>query len=596
MTDVRDLERRCLALLRSWCDSLVGLQVRAAGPRFDGGIACPACLHLHGRAIDAVWPLALLADRTGEERYLDAAVALVDWGENLVCDDGSYYNDAQQAWNKTTIFFASSLAQALEYHGDILPAAVRDRWEGVLERSCDWIMARFGPEDPANVNYHAGAAGALAAAGAHRRDARLLVRARELAEFALGFVGEDGLPFGEGRPRDLVTPGGCVSVDVGYALEETLPGLVDYALHARDEGLLSTRLLDVARACAPLVLPDGGVDNSFGTRNFKWTWWGSRTSDGMARAFAVLARYDASLLDVVGRNLSALEACTHDGMLYGGPDYRSHGEQPCVHHQFAHAKSLAGCLEPGALDELADLSGDAPCATSPDLGASGVRVRRYPSAGSVRLESGRTIATVTATEYRHFEGGHASGGSMGLLWHAAYGAALASGPTDDLDREPLNTQLSLTKADHASSAWRLWYQDGGRTLANVYDLGARLELEDGAAVVSFGFCERSGARDPRSSGRLRYELRGDEVLWTGALDCPVPVRLTLPVVARSARRLSGRAVALVGRSGGALTIEASETVVGVRPTFSLAPGFACACLEIDLAPRGPFSLAWRFCP
>ena len=28
------------------------------------------------------------------------------------------------------------------------------------------------------------------------------------------------------------------------------------------------------------MLPDGAWDNSWGTRNYKWSWWGSRTSDG----------------------------------------------------------------------------------------------------------------------------------------------------------------------------------------------------------------------------------------------------------------------------------------------------------------------------
>ena len=34
------------------------------------------------------------------------------------------------------------------------------------------------------------------------------------------------------------------------------------------------------RAHLEFMLPDGAWDNSWGTRNYKWTYWGSRTSDG----------------------------------------------------------------------------------------------------------------------------------------------------------------------------------------------------------------------------------------------------------------------------------------------------------------------------
>lgn len=597
MEGVTRLERRARSLLVSWCDALLGLQVTGGSARFAGGVACPACLHLHGRSIDAVWPLALLAHETGERRYLTAAARLVAWGENLVCDDGGYYNDAQQSWNKTTIFFASSLANALAYHGEALPEAVRRRWEGVLERTVGWVMGRFGTDDPANVNYHAAAAGALATAWSLTGDAALLARARELADFSLRFVTEEGFPYGEGRPRGLVTAKGCVSVDVGYALEETLPGLVEYALRAGDEGLLSGRLLGAARACASLVLPDGGIDNSVGTRNFKWTWWGSRTSDGLARAYAALARYDAGLLDVVSRNLGALEACTHEGMLYGGPDYLAHGEQPCVHHQITHAKALAGLLEP---DVLGPLRSPRPAAAPADvpLGAlcagGGMRVRRLGPMGALRMESDRVVATVAASDYAHFPDGHALGGAMTLLWHCDYGPALACGPVGDLDREPLNTQLSRVRAEHASSAWRLWYEREGRILSNVYDPGARLRREGDAVVATFSFCDRDGTADPLARGEIRYELRGDEVLWEGELACPAPVRLTLPVAARRVLARSAGGVAL--ERGCALVLESSAPVGEVRPAFSLAPGLCCALVGIDLGASGGFSLTWRFCP
>jgi hypothetical protein len=83
------------------------------------------------------------------------------------------------------------------------------------------------------------------------------------------------------------------------------------------------------------MLPDGAWDNSWGTRNFKWTWWGSRTSDGCHPAYRLLADRDPRFAEVSRRNLALMAACTHDGLLYGGPHYRAAGYAPCIHHTFS---------------------------------------------------------------------------------------------------------------------------------------------------------------------------------------------------------------------------------------------------------------------
>ena len=56
--------------------------------------------------------------------------------------------------------------------------------------------------------------------------------------------------------------------------------------------------------------------------------------------------------DIIGRlartlNLELMAACTHEGLLYGGPDYFAHGDLPCIHHTFTHAKALATVLDRG---------------------------------------------------------------------------------------------------------------------------------------------------------------------------------------------------------------------------------------------------------
>ena len=89
------------------------------------------------------------------------------------------------------------------------------------------------------------------------------------------------------------------------------------------------------------MLPDGAWDNSWGSRNYKWSWWGSRTSDGCHPGFVLMPKFDPRFREVARRNLELMAACTHDGLLYGGPDYFAHGDLPCIHHTFTHAKALA---------------------------------------------------------------------------------------------------------------------------------------------------------------------------------------------------------------------------------------------------------------
>ncbi len=86
-------------------------------------------------------------------------------------------------------------------------------------------------------------------------------------------------------------------------------------------------------------LPDGAWDNSFGTRNYKWSYRGSRTSDGCAAGYGLAD--DPVLQEAFRRNTQLLERCTQDGLLYGGDIFAAAGEPPCVHHTFGHARGLA---------------------------------------------------------------------------------------------------------------------------------------------------------------------------------------------------------------------------------------------------------------
>ena len=115
------MKRLCFELLRDWCDALIGMQFKdSAIPGLNGAIYCRACHVIHGRCPDAVYPLVYMYKETRDEKYLNAAKAVFDWGESLLCDDGAVLNDAQNEWKGITVFAAVSLCEALNCGKELL--------------------------------------------------------------------------------------------------------------------------------------------------------------------------------------------------------------------------------------------------------------------------------------------------------------------------------------------------------------------------------------------------------------------------------------------------------------------------------------------
>ena len=152
-----------------------------------------------------------------------------------------------------------------------------------MEMGAEWIEKTITTDYKTNINYHASAAAALALTGSYLHRETFLKQAKILADHCKMHLLESGLFYGEGQPAEYVTKRGCRPVDIGYNAEESIPSLVLYARTVQNDVLLR-RLKEILRKQLYFMLPDGGWDNSFGTRNYKWTYWGSRTSDGVLPA------------------------------------------------------------------------------------------------------------------------------------------------------------------------------------------------------------------------------------------------------------------------------------------------------------------------
>lgn len=418
-------------LLKSWVDRLISLQVKeAAESYFRGGIMCPACAKIHGRCGDAVLPLMYMASVTREDKYIHAAKELFDWSErNIVRADDSYINDSNNEWRGITIFSVIALAETVELFADLLDGETRRRWLERLAKSTECIYHLIDTLNP-NVNYPISCAAALAITGKIFNNSAYMEKARELAHSLLKYINEDGLIYGEGKPELLVTEKGCQAIDIGYNVEESLPALALYSRYAEDETILRATVRSLY-AHLPFWIPDGGWNNSWGTRNAKWSYWGSRTSDGCQLAYGLLSDIDPVFGEIAYRNFKLMEACTSDGLLLGGPMYAGEGEPACVHHTFCHAKGLALMLAKGYTPNgglVLPLDDEVAC-------------RSYENGNLVLVAMNGWKASVSTTDYPYCPGSNSSGGCPTFLWHKAIGPVLAATMPHYSLHEPANMQI-----------------------------------------------------------------------------------------------------------------------------------------------------------
>ena len=433
-------------LLKEYCDGLISVQYTGEDKAFRGGFWCRACKMIHGRSPDAVYPLAVMYKRTGERKYLDAAMMAFEYGETMLCSDGSLYNDSQANWRYTTVFQAISVFETLHSIGNLLSKVEKER---MLERAkgmAEWLYCNLDETSRPNINYCATNSLALQYAGMFFNEEKYLRQAKHLAQYAYRHFTENGLFYGESKNHDAYSPLKCRSVDIGYDLEESIPALVKYARLAKDEEALSY-LAEKLLQMTDFILPDGGLDNSFGCRNNKWTYWGSRTSDGCSPAYLILADRNPIFAEVAYRNTELLAKCSKNGFLYGGPHYERHGEYPCVHHTFEHANALAFAVEEIEEKYLTP----APCA----LPVEKDWFKFYPEINTYKFARGNYNATITGYDFDLPFSGHASGGTLTMLYGKNVGPMIAGSVTDYVLVEPTNMQQVLDVKKHRSLVPRL---------------------------------------------------------------------------------------------------------------------------------------------
>ncbi|HTL09147.1 MAG TPA: hypothetical protein VL307_12840, partial [Chitinophagaceae bacterium] len=338
--------------------------------------------------------------------------------------------------------------------------------------------------------------------------------------------------------------------------------------------------------------PDGAWDNSWGTRNYKWTYWGSRTTDGCQAGYALLQQRDPRFYTVAMRNLQLMKACTHEGLLQGGPHLNTHHITPNVHHTFCHMKGLANVLNNAAA------IGEAPAgkALLPRDSATGLRF--FSDVQTWLFSMGDWRATVTGYDrnYKDFSNGHASGGTLSMLWHEKTGPILVASMNEyqlyekdnmPVDDDPFSMPLTV----------QLQCRLGKEVFASCSDLGATIEVKEANNqlwVNVSGRLVNARQQDP-PTGALPYQFTYicSNDRWEIHYDCQAAaqsgdVRMIIPLVCRSTERvtITGSSVR-IEKGKGKVQVDANQPLIAL-PTkggriFNHVPGMEAVPLALKQA-------------
>lgn len=585
-------------LLVDWCDGMIRQQIIAPeDPSKHGALACPACTHIHGRCSDALYPFLHLANVTGEQRYLDAAINVYDWAEHNVSQpDGSWTNDINpKAWRGTSIFGAIALAEALHYHGHVLDDDRRVAWMKRLDKAAGGYLYRdFKKIDFTNLNYGMTGVYGFRLFGELLNNPKYTARSDQFAGRLKEFFTEpNALLWGEGKPNNGRSGRGLLPFDLGYNVEESLNGAVLYALEVDDAELLE--LLNKSLAGhLQFMLPDGAWDNSWGTRSSKWSYWGSRTSDGCQPAFSLMAGYNPAFGTAAIKNAELLQRCTADGLIHGGPHYVSHGVKPCIHHTFAHAKVMALVQDKmHAMPEVNDL------APLPRAVASGVN--HIPELDVWLTAKGPWRGTVSAYDsiYSTKASGpvqQPTGGSLAVLYHEKVGTLLASSMAKYVLVEKLNMQPN--PGDDFPLTTRIQTRVDDEWYTNLYDLNAEVQVIENEEVSSVRVTttlqdeRRQLSADKSSKYELSYRFTEDQAtIIVESIDHDhdgLPTELVLPIISPSGevvRQISDTRIE-VAKPQGIVVIE-SNVLMSIKPSekgrvFNMVPGLEAVPIIIRL--------------
>ena len=557
-------------LLKEWVDTLLKFKVSGTGcPHLDGGILCPSCISIHGRCGDMVYALVYMYSITGDEKYIKAADELFAWTEyNMVIPEGGYKNGIKSNWTGITVFAAISYGKTLLEHRADLGEERYDLWLTVLKRLSDFLDEYFKVSMP-NINYAMSYTAELALMYHLTGNEWYKNEGRRWYEFSREKVTPEGIIFGEGIPMDLISERGCRSIDIGYNVEESLPNLVLYAKLCDDEEAIE-ELIPMLRAHLEFMLPDGAWDNSFGSRFYKWSYWGSRTADGCQTAYVLLADRDEVFGEAAHRSYELYKRCTVNGLLAGGLMYGDAGEPACTHHTFCHVKALTVMAKSGYEHKKT--------VALPREVADGIKY--WPCLDVTFAARGNWRASVSGYDFLQHTDLYPTGGALTMLWNSKCGPVACATTTEYKMIESGNMQMPMNAP--VCGTPRLLASDGKVTYLNINDTKSTINSEDDGKIIRINtkgtLKNGTGNILEGADYEVEYSL-GDDIEIS--ISCGCDAKFIFPLISRhdekievsDGRCIVGGDVAREITTNGELSVNMEEGKRGFNPTggFELLP-------------------------
>jgi hypothetical protein len=583
----------CSSLTQQWGKQLLAMQITDKQRADDyGGIWCPADKAVHGRVGDAIYPFFYLASQTKDSRYTDAAMLLYRWIERRVSQpDGSWLNEPQKgSWQGTTVFASIAMGETLKHHGAMMDQAFKSELSERLKKAGEYIYKTFNINF-GNINYPISASYGLSLLGEVLDEPKFKVKGRELAKQALAFFTlNDHLFKGEGDPYYEASKKGCFSVDLGYNVEESLPALVQYGLLTKDEEVLQavTRSMQTHME---FMLPDGGWDNSWGTRNYKWTYYGSRTTDGCQPAYALLADRDPRFYRAALLNTQLMQRTTVNGLLQGGPHFAAHQVPVCVHHTFTHIKGLVSVLEHG--DNYKNFDAPKTAIVLPREKIAGIK--SFTDIQTWLISKGGLKATITGydRDYKHTPNGHTTGGALTMLWHKTTGPILSASMNEYQMVEAGNQQVE-TDPYAMPLTPRIELRNGKELYMNISDHNAVITTEDIGGKLIIKSQSKLVDRDQKDPAtgvincEVNYEFTADKVTIHYKHNGDASVKIIFPLIAKASEKivtLNNKALSVKREQGGLVRMISSQPLITLPTTngrvFNFVPGLEAVPFVIE---------------